>query len=343
MATKKDKEDMALGLGRYYESERQDIWGKVNGDALVGGMSSLTDPSTKQQLSSSGGSNISGIGTGDGGSSSGTGSSNYTVRSGDTDTSGDTTGNSGLSNTAASLVGAGTGVGLSMAGVPFGSVAGNIFGGLLGDKSGTQIAEGATNSIIGSIIGSINPVAGLVYSGLKVAGLNIGQGLNEQFGNGMTGIAPGYGGGYFGKKGTGEGITGGLVDSNSNLGGVTVDVGSAMAPAVGYETGDLGSGLTVSSAKGLEAGNQGLQQSYEPTPPTDTNPDSASITDSLAASALNMANAVSGDFSGGSGVNSSNTYSQSLSSNAVNSYGGWSTASAYSSSDNSSSDSSSGD
>lgn len=110
--------------------------------------------------------------------------------------------------------------------------------GLLGDKSMKDIGMDLGNAGIGKILAGINPVAGGLYGLARMFGFDPMYGMNNQFGNGMEGVAPGFGGtagGFFGKNAIGSGI--------SNTTNPT--------PA-GYAQGDLGTGISTGAGLGYK-------------------------------------------------------------------------------------------
>jgi len=120
-------------------------------------------------------------------------------------------------------------------GVPgLGAAAGTIASGIIGDKSAKEIGQGLFNSGLGTLFSMANPVAGLGYNLARMVGFNPGQGLSEMFG-GYSGT-PGYEGGFWGKQGIGSGIT---TDASSND-----------STPFGYDSSELGSGITTSGGLG---------------------------------------------------------------------------------------------
>ena len=291
MATtaKKQKEDMALGLGKYYEAEREDLWGRVDREAAVNGMSSLIDPSTlvptsstsapkkSQSSGATGGSSntsASGGSISTGGYTVGGSGSNYSFGVADSDTE-SYSGGLGLNSLLASVLGTAGGIGLGMQGMPMAGTFGSIFSGILGDgMSQDKMQQTLVNGGLGTLASAVNPIAGILYSIAKAAGLNVAQGLSEQFGDGMANTAPGFGGGYWGKKGTGDGITGGLVDPAATYSPSIVP--GYESPITG-ESDALGGGLALTGANGLLPAITGVEGTQGITPLIE-----ASITEVLA-------------------------------------------------------------
>lgn len=132
-----------------------------------------------------------------------------------------------------------------------GGLAGTLASGLVGDKSANEIGQGLVNSGIGTALSLANPLLGTAYAFARALGFNPAYGLNNLFGNGLDGVAPGFigtGYGFFGNNAIGSGIRstpGNITNagySNSGSNGY-----SGYTPS-GYESGDLGSGITNSSS-----------------------------------------------------------------------------------------------
>lgn len=118
--------------------------------------------------------------------------------------------------------------------------------GLLGDKSMKDIGMDLGNAGIGKILAGINPVAGGLYGLARMFGFDPMYGMNNQFGNGMEGVAPGFGGtagGFFGKNAIGSGINATSSNTPNSLYNPT--------PA-GYTKGDLGTGLSTGAGLGFK-------------------------------------------------------------------------------------------
>lgn len=117
-----------------------------------------------------------------------------------------------------------------------GGMVGTLASGLVGDKSKEQIGQDMLNSGIGTLVSIANPYAGILYSLARNLGFNPAYGLNNLFGDGLTGVPPGFEGtlgGFFGKNAIGSGIT----YSGS---------GSSSYTPPGFSEGDLGSGISGS-------------------------------------------------------------------------------------------------
>lgn len=132
-----------------------------------------------------------------------------------------------------------------------GGLAGTLASGLVADKSANEIGQGLVNSGIGTALSLSNPLLGTAYSLARALGFNPAYGLNNLFGNGLTGVAPGFvgkGGGFFGPNALGSGIrsTPGNI-TNAGYSSSGSNGYSGYTPS-GYESGDLGSGITNSSS-----------------------------------------------------------------------------------------------
>lgn len=131
-----------------------------------------------------------------------------------------------------------------------GGLIGTLASGIIGDKSNEEIGQGLLNSGIGTAIGVANPIAGVAYNLLRGIGFDPAYGLNNLFGSGLQGVAPGYEGtlgGFFGKNALGSGISN---SGSSNPAGYgSGDLGSGISntntgTGLGYSPGTLGTGIT---------------------------------------------------------------------------------------------------
>lgn len=138
-----------------------------------------------------------------------------------------------------------------------GGLAGTLASGIVGDKSAEEIGQGLLNSGIGTVISMANPLAGMAYSLARNLGFNPAYGLNNLFGDGLNGVAPGYEGtlgGFFGKNALGSGIKSteaNIANSGYSSGGSSSS-GGYTPP--GFSAGDLGSGITNTGGTGISGG-----------------------------------------------------------------------------------------
>ena len=138
-----------------------------------------------------------------------------------------------------------------------GGMVGTLASGLVGNKSEKQIGQDMLNSGIGTLVSMTNPVAGIVYSLARNLGFNPAYGLNNLFGDGLNGVAPGYEGtlgGFFGKNALGTGIK--STPSNITNAGFSSSGGSSSSSYTppGFSSGDLGSGITNTGGTGIRGG-----------------------------------------------------------------------------------------
>jgi len=130
---------------------------------------------------------------------------------------------------------------------------GTLTSGIMGDKSPTDIGMGLVNSGLGTLVGMANPIAGAAYSLARAIGFNPAYGLNNLFGNGMQGVAPGFGGtagGFFGNNALGGGMA-----STINTTPYTSSSGNTAGYSPpGYTTTDRGTGITTGGGAGLSGG-----------------------------------------------------------------------------------------
>ena len=137
-------------------------------------------------------------------------------------------------------------------------LASTLASGLVGDKSANEIGQGLVNSGIGTALSLSNPLLGTAYSLARALGFNPAYGLNNLFGNGLDGVAPGFTGtgyGFFGNNAIGSGIrsTPGNI-TNAGYSSSGSNGYSGYTPS-GYESGDLGSGITnTSNGYGVSGG-----------------------------------------------------------------------------------------
>lgn len=153
-------------------------------------------------------------------------------------------------------------------------VVSSLASGLVGDKSGTEIGQGIANSLIGTGLYAVNPLLGLGYQALRFFGFNPAYGLNNLFGDGLNGVAPGFtgtAGGFFGENARGSGLKSTEADianfgyssgGSSSSGGYTPS---------GFSSGYLGSGISgggISTpsyswgSSGSSSGYSGSDSSY---------------------------------------------------------------------------------
>ena len=137
-------------------------------------------------------------------------------------------------------------------------VVSSLASGLVGDKSKEEIGQDAFNSLLGTGLSSLNPMLGLGYQGLRFLGFNPAYGLNNLFGDGLEGVAPGFTGtgyGFFGKNALGSGIKSteaNIANSGYSSGGSSSSGGYTPS---GFSSGDRGSGITRgSSGSGISGG-----------------------------------------------------------------------------------------
>ena len=132
-----------------------------------------------------------------------------------------------------------------------GGVVGSVASGLIGDKSATEIGQGLVISLLGTGLGMANPLLGTAYSLARALGFNPAYGLNNLFGNGLDGVAPGFTGtgyGFFGPNAIGSGIRstpGNITNAGYSSSGSN---GYSGYTPPGFSSGDLGSGITNSSS-----------------------------------------------------------------------------------------------
>ena len=174
-------------------------------------------------------------------------------------------------------------------------VVSSLASGLVGDRPMGEIGQNIGNSLLGSALSAANPMLGLGYQALRFLGLNPAYGLNNLFGDGLKGVAPGFtgtAGGFFGKNALGSGISSteaNIANSGYSSGGSSSSGGYTPS---GFSSGDLGSGITSnSSGTGISGGG---------------------------ISTPSYSWGSSGSSSGYSGSASSSSYS-----NPASSYGGW--------------------
>lgn len=136
-----------------------------------------------------------------------------------------------------------------------GGMVGTLASGIVGDKSKEQIGQDMLNSGIGTLVGMANPIAGIVYSLARNLGFDPAYGLNNLFGDGLVGVAPGYEGtlgGFFGKNALGTGII--STPSNITNAGFSNSGSSSSYTPAGFSAGDLGSGITNTGGYGIRGG-----------------------------------------------------------------------------------------
>lgn len=173
---RRDDEDLALGVGRYYESERNDLWGRAERNASTGGMSSLVDPTVKRQvegLDTTTDTN-SGLTTGSSTDSGGAGSTNYGYSpTYDNEVLSEFQSNPfALSPAASSLSGMAAGMGLGLAGFPSiaGTIGSKVVSGLTSEEGINEntFANAGLDMLLSAVLG---PVAGVVKGFGKLTGL----------------------------------------------------------------------------------------------------------------------------------------------------------------------------
>lgn len=173
---RRDDEDLALGVGRYYESDRNDLWGRAERNASTGGMSSLVDPTVKRQvegLDTTTDTN-SGTTTGSSSDSGGAGGTNYGYSpTYDNESRSAVQDNPfALSPGASSLSGMAAGIGLGLAGFPpvVGNVAGKVVSGVTSEEGINEntFANAGIDMMLSAVLG---PVAGVVKGVGKLTGL----------------------------------------------------------------------------------------------------------------------------------------------------------------------------
>ena len=141
--------------------------------------------------------------------------------------------------------------------IPSGLVSTGVSG-LLSGRDPSEIGKDMVNSGIGYSLGMANPVLGIGYGIARMLGFNPAYGLNNLFGNGLDGVAPGFTGtgyGFFGNNAIGSGIrsTPGNI-TNAGYSSSGSNGYSGYTPS-GYESGDLGSGITnTSNGYGISGG-----------------------------------------------------------------------------------------
>ena len=149
-------------------------------------------------------------------------------------------------------------------------VVSSLASGLVKGKSATEMAKDAAWSFGKSALTKAVPGLGLadILMGLGTWGVgaltgkdmnwNPRRGLNNLFGDGLVGVAPGfagYGGGFFGNNALGSGIKSteaNIANSGYSSGGSSSSGGYTPS---GFSSGDLGSGITRgSSGSGISGG-----------------------------------------------------------------------------------------
>lgn len=173
---RRDEEDLALGVGRYYESERNDLWGRAERNASTGGMSSLVDPTIKRQVDGldTTTDTSSGLTTGGSSDSGGAGGTNYGYSpTYDNEVLSEFQSNPfALSPAASSLSGMATGMGLGFAGFPSiaGTIGSKVVSGLTSEEGINEntFANAGLDMLLSAVLG---PVAGVVKGVGKLTGL----------------------------------------------------------------------------------------------------------------------------------------------------------------------------
>lgn len=311
-AKKKAEDELALGVGKYYEKERNDLWGSQTRNAATGGVSPLidisslvtnrtTEPSAAEVTAASGetgtvGGNDSG---GSIGANFGGGGSSYGY--GLSDNGASREGGLGLGSLAASGVGAVAGAGAAYMGLPGASIIGSLAQSLAGTEgvNPNTLANAALSSLIGPV-GSIAKGIG------KVTGL-----YDLDYGNVLANIT-GQSNFYSTSK------MNDLIQEHILASDDWSDLGNEAALSRGEKAAFITD--TKSDTTNYDKDEAGLQQLIDSLTPAGTGP---SNYDEAGLQAL-IDSIQNGTYegSGSSGSSSSDSDSESYS-NPASSYGGW--------------------
>lgn len=137
---------------------------------------------------------------------------------------------------AGSAVGALTSLIGAMNGVPS-PISSGVGRGLSATMKGENVPNAVIDGIFGGLLSSLGPMGLAANLGLNALGFSLGRGVSEAVS--PTETVPGFEGGFFSNPGIGSGISGDFSESNT--------------PS-GYDSGDLGTGITGGFGLGSTAG-----------------------------------------------------------------------------------------